>query len=67
MKKFAFTIEQFCAAHGEISRAFFYKLVSSGRGPRLMKVGSRTLVSEEAAAEWRQDMERQAAEEQGGK
>lgn len=66
MNKHAFTVDQFCAAHGDISRAFFYKLVRAGRGPRLMKVGTRTLVSEEAAAEWRKEMERHAVSEQKG-
>ena len=53
----AFSIEQFCAAHGGISQAFFHKLVSEGRGPKLMKVGARTLISVEAAAEWRRARE----------
>jgi hypothetical protein len=53
----AYSIEQFCAAHGGISEAFFHKLVSEGRGPKLMKVGGRTLVSVEAAREWRRACE----------
>jgi hypothetical protein len=53
----AFSIEQFCAAHGGISQAFFHKLVSEGHGPKLMKVGARTLISVEAAAEWRRARE----------
>ena len=53
----AFSIEQFCAAHGGISQAFFHKLVSEGRGPKLMKVGARTLISVEAAAAWRRARE----------
>ena len=47
-----FSIPSFCAAHG-ISEAFFHKLVSQGQGPRLMKVGGRTFITFEAAAEWR--------------
>jgi predicted DNA-binding transcriptional regulator AlpA len=50
------TIEAFCKDHG-FSRAFFYKLMREGRGPRVMKVGARTLVSDEAAADWRRAME----------
>jgi hypothetical protein len=57
----AFSVEQFCEAHGNISRAFFYKLVASGRGPRLMNVGRRVLISEEAAADWRREMEERTA------
>jgi hypothetical protein len=55
-----FSIPSFCAAHG-FSEAFFHKLQSQGRGPRLMKVGGRTFVTFEAAAEWRTERERAAA------
>jgi len=50
----ASTIERFCLDHS-ISKAFFYKLLKLGQGPRTMKVGSRQLISEEAAREWRED------------
>lgn len=52
----AFTVAQFCAAHN-ITKVFFYKLLKQGRGPRIMKVGTRTLISVEAAADWRSRME----------
>jgi predicted DNA-binding transcriptional regulator AlpA len=47
----ALTIKQFCAAYA-ISRAFFYKLLRAGEGPRIAKIGSKTLISDEAATEW---------------
>jgi predicted DNA-binding transcriptional regulator AlpA len=50
------SIKQFCADHG-ISRSFFYKLLQQGCGPRVTKLGARTLVSAEAAAAWRAMME----------
>ena len=53
----AFSIPEFCRRHG-ISRAHFYNLSKSGHGPALMRVGRRTLISAEAAAEWRRRMER---------
>ena len=52
----AFSIPEFCRRHG-ISRAHFYNLSRSGDGPALMRVGRRTLISAEAAAEWRRRME----------
>ena len=52
----AFSIPEFCRRHG-ISRAHFYNLSKNGRGPALMRVGRRTLISAEAAAEWRRRME----------
>lgn len=57
MNKSSYTIQTFCADHGAISRSFFHKIVNEGRGPRLMKIGRRTLISAEAAAEWRAKME----------
>lgn len=55
-EKPASTIAQFCADHN-ISRPTFYNLVAAGRGPRIMKVGSKSLISTEAAADWRRQME----------
>ena len=52
-----YTVTQFCKSH-HISRSMFYKLLQQGLGPRLMAVGRRRLVSIEAAADWRQQMER---------
>jgi len=54
--KKASSVDEFCAAHG-ISRAMFYKILKEGTGPRVMRVGSRMLVSEEASADWRRQME----------
>jgi predicted DNA-binding transcriptional regulator AlpA len=48
----AFTVAEFCKAH-RISKAFFYRLLKDDAGPRVVKVGRRTLVTVEAAAEWR--------------
>ncbi|WP_186193809.1 hypothetical protein [Burkholderia gladioli] len=59
----AFSIEDFCKAHGPISRSYFYELVASGKGPRIMKLGRRVLISMEAAADWRRDMEERTAAE----
>ncbi len=56
----AFTIPEFCAAH-RISRALFYCLAREGRAPAIIKAGRRTLISAEAAARWRRDMEAASA------
>ena len=56
MSKAAFSVTEFCREHG-ISRGLFYILLRDGRGPRIMKAGRRTLISHEAAAEWRERME----------
>ena len=60
--KEASTIPQFCDGHN-ISRTHFYQLIKDGKAPRLMKVGRRTLISQEAAAEWRKRMESETAGE----
>ena len=56
MNKPTSTIPQFCADHN-ISRTHLYALIKDGKGPRLMKLGRRTLVTAEAAADWRARME----------
>ena len=52
----AYSIEQFCQAHG-ISIDLYFKMQRQGLGPPTMKVGGRTLISIEAAAAWRRDRE----------
>lgn len=54
--RLALSILEFCKAHG-ISEGFFYKLKKQGEGPREMRVGARTLISFESAAEWRRARE----------
>lgn len=56
MESQTYSVSQFCEAHG-FSRAMFYLLLKDGRAPAVMKVGKRTLVSAEAAADWRKRME----------
>ena len=56
--RLALSIREFCDAHG-ISEGFFYKLKKQGEGPREMKVGARTLITFESAAEWRRARENQ--------
>ena len=52
----AFSIREFCTAHG-FSQSMYFKLRNMGLGPREMAVGSRRLISQEAAAEWRKARE----------
>ena len=59
----AFTVDEFCVAHGRMSRTLFYELLKNGRGPRIFKAGRKTLVSVEAATAWRAAMEAGAAKE----
>jgi hypothetical protein len=58
--RLALSIAQFCEAHN-ISVGFFYKLKKQGGGPREMKVGGRTLITFESAAEWRRMQETKCA------
>lgn len=53
----AFTIAEFCARNGKISRAFYFKLRSEGLGPRELRLGTRVLITAEAAADWRRERE----------
>ena len=57
----AFTVNEFCARH-RISVQLFYK--NRRQMPRTFNVGTRVLISKEAAAVWRREREQaaQAAE-----
>jgi hypothetical protein len=55
----AFSIAEFCRAHG-ISESMYFKMRAQGLGPREMSVGTRKLISLEAAAAWRRARERKA-------
>jgi hypothetical protein len=48
----AFSIREFCRRHG-ISESFYFKLKEQNCGPREMRIGSRVLISREAAKRWR--------------
>jgi predicted DNA-binding transcriptional regulator AlpA len=54
-----YTVPEFCETH-KISRAYFYQLRKRGSGPQILKLGRRTLISGEAAAEWRRLLPAQA-------
>ena len=56
----AYSVAAFARAHA-ISAAMFWKLLRSGRAPDTMQVGRRTLISAEAAARWRAQVERDTA------
>jgi hypothetical protein len=56
--RLALSIRQFCSAHN-LSESFYFKLKKQGEGPREMKVGGRTLITLESAAEWRRARENQ--------
>ena len=56
MDKLAYSISEVCALHGN-SRSAFYKARDAGQAPKLMRLGTRVLVSREAAAEWRRARE----------
>ena len=57
----ALSVDEFCKAHG-ISRALFYLIQRDRTGPAVMRVRGRTLISREAAAAWRRQMEAAAHE-----
>jgi hypothetical protein len=54
----AMSISRFCRRNS-ISEPFFFKLKANGLGPRTMNVGKRTLITNEAEADWRKERERQ--------
>jgi hypothetical protein len=52
----AYSVDKFCSLHG-ISLARLRRLWKKGLGPRTMQVDGLTLISREAAVEWRRQME----------
>jgi predicted DNA-binding transcriptional regulator AlpA len=61
LKKDVYTVPEFCESHG-FSRAFFYKLLKEGNGPKLMRLRKRVFITKESAKEWRLKMENQTKE-----
>lgn len=59
--KETFSVDDFCRTFG-ISRSLFYKLRQEGRGPAVLKVGRRTLISRGAAERWIEAMQKPAEE-----
>lgn len=53
----AVSIKEFCRQHG-ISKNLFYKLEKEGHAPKTINLGKRRLITEEAAAEWRVNMQK---------
>lgn len=58
METAMFDIPTFCKSF-KISRALLNKLIKEGKGPQVIKVGRRTLISAKAAKEWREKLEGQ--------
>jgi predicted DNA-binding transcriptional regulator AlpA len=56
VERATFTVNEFCATH-HISRAKLYCMWNTGTGPRRMKIGTKNLISVEAAADWRRERE----------
>jgi hypothetical protein len=61
-----YTVNEFCTAH-RISRSQLYKLWQAGVGPRIMRVGSKILITNEAAADWRSKREAASTQQQHGR
>ncbi|MDA9501529.1 hypothetical protein [Bradyrhizobium sp. CCBAU 11357] len=53
----AYSVDEFCQRH-RISRQLFYKLKHQGLMPVTFNLGTRVLISREAAAVWRRARER---------
>lgn len=60
--KGAYSVTEFCAIFGgSCTRPHFYQLLKNGKGPRIFKIGRRTLISHDAATEWVRRMEAETA------
>jgi hypothetical protein len=57
-----FTIKKFCERY-EIAPSFFFKLQRQGKAPRTLRVGSKVLITSQAAADWIAAREAETAEQ----
>jgi predicted DNA-binding transcriptional regulator AlpA len=55
--KDTYTISEFCKMHN-MCKVTFYRLIAAGKAPKLIKLERKVLISKEAAAEWRKNMEK---------
>ncbi len=61
-----YTIPELCDAYS-ISRSKSYEILKAGSGPRIMKVGRRTLISVKAAEEWQARIEESSNPDDSGR
>ena len=61
MEQPVFTVMEFCAVH-RISRSRLYLEWKAGTGPRFFHVGTKVLITREAAAEWRAEREKETSQ-----
>lgn len=54
-QRLAYDVPLFCRLHN-ISKGMFYIMHKNETGPEIMKIGSSTLISAEAATKWRARM-----------
>jgi predicted DNA-binding transcriptional regulator AlpA len=54
--KLFYSIKEFCSAVG-ISKASFYRLAAADQAPPITKIGDRSLIRAESAAEWAEEQE----------
>ena len=59
LARMVYSIDEFCRAHG-ISRSKIYQLWGQGRGPKVMKVDGKRLITIEAATAWRAELQTEA-------
>jgi predicted DNA-binding transcriptional regulator AlpA len=62
----AYTVDEFCKAH-RLSRSTLYQFWRDGAGPRKMQIGTKVLISVEAAADWRRAREIASAPAEGSR
>lgn len=54
------SVPGFCERHG-ICRATFYNMLKRGNAPRVMKIGSRSIIAEDAERDWLNRMQSENA------
>ena len=60
MQPAAYTIRQFCDAHG-ICRATFHNWRKQNLAPSVMRIGGRVLITHDSVLDWQRRMQAQTA------
>ena len=47
----AYSVDEFCKSY-KFGRSLFYKLLREGKGPKVIKIGRRTIIPADEAEQW---------------
>lgn len=61
-QKPTYSVNEFCVDHN-MGKTTFYALLNDGKGPDIIKLGRRTIITAESAKRWREKLSMKYKEE----